>query len=70
MDNERYYVKYLQLDSQLELAHAKIRDLEKKIETSPQGQAIPATERPKVLSSDEKQAIGSQETTQIGRAHV
>ena len=32
MDNERYYVKYLQLDSQLELAHAKIRELEKKIE--------------------------------------
>ena len=32
MDNERYYVKYLQLDSQLELAYAKIRDLEKKIE--------------------------------------
>ena len=32
MDNERYYVKYLQLDSQLEFAHAKIRDLEKKIE--------------------------------------
>ena len=30
MDNERYYVKYLQLDSELELARAKIKNLEKK----------------------------------------
>tara|TARA_Y200000002_G_C22550377_1_gene607953 strand:- start:800 stop:931 length:132 start_codon:yes stop_codon:yes gene_type:complete len=32
MDNERYYVKYLQLDSELELARAKIRNLEKEIQ--------------------------------------
>jgi len=29
MDNDFYYVKYLQLDSQLELARARIKDLEK-----------------------------------------
>ena len=32
MDNERYYVKYLQLDSELELARAKIRNLEKELQ--------------------------------------
>jgi hypothetical protein len=52
------------LEGEIAKAEKTITDLEKKIETSPQGQAIPATERPKVLSSDEKQAIGSQETTQ------
>lgn len=52
------------LEGEIARAEKTVTDLEKKIETSPQGQAIPATERPKVLSSDEKQAIGSQETTQ------
>jgi len=32
MDNEIYYVKSLQLESELELAHAKIRNLEKEVE--------------------------------------
>jgi len=32
MDNERYYIKYLQLDSELELAREKIRNLEKEIQ--------------------------------------
>ena len=32
MDNDFYYVKYLQLDSELELARAKIRNLEKEIQ--------------------------------------
>lgn len=32
MDNEQYYIKYLQLDSELELARAKIRNLEKEIQ--------------------------------------
>ena len=32
MDNERYYVKYLQLDSELELAREKIKNLEKEIQ--------------------------------------
>ena len=52
------------LEGEIARAEKTITDLEKKIETDPQGQAIPATERPRVLSSDEKQAIGSQETTQ------
>ena len=52
------------LEGEIARAEKTITDLEKRIETDPQGQAIPATERPKVLSSDEKQAIGSQETTQ------
>ena len=32
MDNEIYYVKSLQLESELELARAKIRNLEKEIQ--------------------------------------
>jgi hypothetical protein len=32
MDNEIYYVKSLQLESELELAHAKIRELRKEIQ--------------------------------------
>ena len=52
------------LEGEIARAEKTITDLEKRIETDPQGQAIPATERPKVLSSDEKQAIASQETTQ------
>ena len=32
MDNEIYYVKSLQLESELELAHTKIRNLEKEVE--------------------------------------
>ena len=32
MVNDFYYVKYLQLDSELELARAKIRNLEKEIQ--------------------------------------
>lgn len=32
MDNEQYYIKYLQLDSELELARAKIKNLEKEIQ--------------------------------------
>ena len=32
MDNEQYYIKYLQLHSELELARAKIRNLEKEIQ--------------------------------------
>ena len=32
MDNEYYYIKYLQLDSELELARAKIKNLEKEIQ--------------------------------------
>ena len=52
------------LEGEIARAEKTVTDLEKKIETDPQGQAIPATERPKVLSSDEKQAVGSEETTQ------
>ena len=32
MNDERYYVKYLQLDSELEFARIKIRNLEKEIQ--------------------------------------
>ena len=32
MDNDFYYVKYLQLDSELEIARARIRNLEKEIQ--------------------------------------
>ena len=32
MDNEQYYIKYLQLDSELEFARIKIRNLEKEIQ--------------------------------------
>ena len=52
------------LEGEIARAEKTVTDLEKKIETDPQGQAIPATERPRVLSSEEKQAVGSQETTQ------
>jgi len=52
------------LEGEIARAEKTVTDLEKKIETDPQGQAIPATERPRVLSSEEKQAVGSEETTQ------
>ena len=32
MDNQHYYIKYLQLDSELELARTKIKNLEKEIQ--------------------------------------
>lgn len=55
------------LEGEIARAEKTISDLETKIESNPQGQSIPATESPKVLSPEEKQAVGNQETTQAKR---